>query len=210
MDRLPIEVIQSIVMYVEIDEDQLECVKAILKDPLGRVNQKGRDRAFTLSAYEKMLPIPTLLIQHGILPQALNEALLIAVPQNTKEFVSLLLMQPGMENGLQQNLHLEEAVMHDNVGVLKGLLDDGQFAIVFLFFSFNQSSLFCALVRKDDTVHSAVKKMRCTEGLNTLSYTAPRQSERLQQRLLSKTRKKQEIFAFWIAHQMSCCGRHSD
>ncbi|KAJ3235066.1 hypothetical protein HDU78_005502 [Chytriomyces hyalinus] len=108
---------------------QLECVNVILNDPLGRVTQQGRDAVFILCAFKKRIAIPALLIQHGVSPQTLEEALFIAVSQFSTEFVAFLLVQSEIEPGLRNSACLEEAVVHDNASAVKLLLEDGRVSI---------------------------------------------------------------------------------
>ncbi|KAI8819780.1 hypothetical protein BJ741DRAFT_157364 [Chytriomyces cf. hyalinus JEL632] len=114
-------------LIVAVCQKWLECVDAILNDPLGRVTQQDRDAALVQCAHRTILPIPALLIQNGVSTQGLNEAFLAAIRYDSPEFASLLLMQPEIEPDYQRGL--EEAVNHDNTSIAKLLLDIGEVSI---------------------------------------------------------------------------------
>ncbi|KAI8826352.1 hypothetical protein BJ741DRAFT_44691 [Chytriomyces cf. hyalinus JEL632] len=112
-----------------VDQNHLECVDTILNDRLGRVTQQAKDTAFLKCVHKRNLPMPALLIQHSISPQALNEALFISVKQSWTELQTLLLKQSDVDPDYQNGVCLDEAVIQDNQSVLQLLLDDARVSI---------------------------------------------------------------------------------
>ncbi|KAJ3229590.1 hypothetical protein HDU81_005223 [Chytriomyces hyalinus] len=120
---------------------QLQCVQALLNDPLGRVTLQGRDNALEQSVRNENLPISALLIQHGVSPNVLNYALdKVCGRQEEEETTGLgdgklenyterLFLEPGVDPSYQDNALLVESMRNYSCNLTRLLLNDARVSL---------------------------------------------------------------------------------
>ncbi|KAJ3406619.1 hypothetical protein HDU80_010823 [Chytriomyces hyalinus] len=177
--------------------DKLDCVNVILNDQLGRVTQHAKDGALLKCVHKGNLPMPALLIQHGILPQALNEALFIAVKKSWTELETLLLMQSDIDPDYQNGVCLEEAVIQNDTSVLKLLLDDGRVSI-----SANDYRALRMALRSKKTAHvnhflEAAKRLEDLKAVRIVNEPLPPTAGEVLLAEIHGTSKQNDIKSFW-------------
>ncbi|KAJ3403492.1 hypothetical protein HDU80_004101 [Chytriomyces hyalinus] len=109
---------------------KLNCVEAILKDPLQRLSCSGMDGAIMFSCCNGSCLITAALIEHGVSVSALNLGLIGAVSSGSAELVALLLQQPQLDPSLCNNAALKQSVLrHNNDEISRLLVSDKRVSI---------------------------------------------------------------------------------
>ncbi|KAJ3223099.1 hypothetical protein HDU78_011416 [Chytriomyces hyalinus] len=105
-----------------VRQDQKDCIKTILKDPLQRVTRAGKDAALQVCAARDRSAVAALLVEHGVSSEGLNQALHRAVIHQSRHTVALLLTQPGVFLDAEKDTCLEKSVIHERHPIIADIL----------------------------------------------------------------------------------------
>ncbi|KAJ3405844.1 hypothetical protein HDU80_000676 [Chytriomyces hyalinus] len=93
-DSVPISLADA--LNIAAHRNHMSCIEALLNDPFHRITRQDRDIALQRSINNNSLLASTLLIQRGVSIDALRDGLEHAVAAGSTELVSLLLLEPGL------------------------------------------------------------------------------------------------------------------